>query len=644
MKHRVPIGVLLLLLAVRIETTATNRRAIQAGDVAATMPLRSSAPSVFELLRTFYRFENDGTGSKEVMARIRILNQPGIQQRSEETFQYHPLGEDLHVRYVRVRKKDGTVVNVDTNFAQRVPSSPTPKYDLDERRVIIPGLAVGDLVEYDVVTVINRPLGPGEFYAYHNFQPSSVLNELLEVDIPRGRVVKLKTISAAKTWETSDRRRVVYHWQNRNPELVHDGAAYWGQTRTPDVQVSSFLTWEEVGRWYGDLERTQRAPSPEVKAKADELTKDLSSKLEKVEVLYNFAATKVNYINAVSLGVAGYVPHSASETLHNRSGDCKDKVALLSALLEAVGLHASSVLVNPERKLDPEIPSPFPFTHVITMLHLGKDEIWMDPSPAGLPFRMLTYPLRGKKGLVIPPDGVPHFEKVTAESPVPNLWTEEVQGKVQDDGTLEATVSVTVRGDAEVSLRQAFIGTIESAWPITVQGVIKGTDRRTDKISEVKISDLSATNEPFRLSFRVTRLHFTDLAKQTIKFRLPFQAFDVPSAVEEGVTDASGGWRRVESEPVRLGPPGERSYRFKLELPPGFSPQVPESISFECSGGTYRASYSRDGRFVTVERSLALSRENLPAHLRGEYAGFREKVLHDAGRPISARVTDARLD
>ena len=60
--------------------------------------------------------------------------------------------------------------------------------------------------------------------------------------------------------------------------------------------VQDFLTWEEVGHWYGDLERTQRAPSPEVKAKADELTKDLSSNLEKVGVLYNFAATKVNYI------------------------------------------------------------------------------------------------------------------------------------------------------------------------------------------------------------------------------------------------------------------------------------------------------------------------------------------------------------
>ena len=92
---------------------------------------------------------------------------------------------------------------VESDIVQQPPKGLKKEYDYDERRVIIPGLAVGDSVEYDVVTVINRPLGPGEFYAYHNFQPSSVLNELLEVDIPRGRVVKLKTISEAKTWETS---------------------------------------------------------------------------------------------------------------------------------------------------------------------------------------------------------------------------------------------------------------------------------------------------------------------------------------------------------------------------------------------------------------------------------------------------------
>ncbi len=606
-------------------------------------PISVNLPSDFELLRTRYRFENDGTGRKEVIGKVRILNAMGVLQQAEETFEYRPPSEELQILYIRVRKEDGTVVNVDTNVVQEPPNGVNPKYDFNERRVRIPGLSVGDLVEYNVAIVIHRPLGPSEFYVAHSFQPSGALDEQLEVDVPKNRVVKVKGITNLRSWETTTGTRRVYHWENRNTRPRQVGEISYVVGRMPDVQVSSFLSWEEVGRWYEDLERSQRAATPEVKAKADELTKGLNSDFEKVEVLYDFVAKRIKYTN-LPVSVAGYVPHSAPETLHNQYGDCKDKVALLSALLEALGLHPSLVLTSPDREPDPVIPSPLPFTHVIAMLHLGKEEVWMDPSPAGLPFRILPYPLRGKKGLVIPRDGVPHFEKLPAVSPVSNVWTEEVEAKLQDDGSLEATVNTSVRGDAEVLLRQAFIGPIEPVWPITVQGVIKGIDRRTDKVSDVKISDPTATNEPFRLSFRLTRARFTGRSGQTVKFRLPLQDFDLPTAVEEGVADASGGWHRVESEPVRLGPPGEQSYRFKLELPPGFSPQVPESVSFECSGGTYRATYRSAGSSVTAERVLIFRKDNLPAHLRDEYAAFREKVLQDAGRPISARVTDAQPD
>jgi len=151
-------------------------------------------PSYFESLFTRYRFENDGTGRKEVIAKIRILNEMGTRQRAEEVFQYHPLSEELRIPYIRVRRKNGTVENIETHVVQRVANGVTPESDLDERRVRIPGLAIGDQVEYDVVTAIRHPLGPGEFVVQHSFQPSGVLDEQLEVDVPINRSVKLKSI------------------------------------------------------------------------------------------------------------------------------------------------------------------------------------------------------------------------------------------------------------------------------------------------------------------------------------------------------------------------------------------------------------------------------------------------------------------
>jgi Domain of Unknown Function with PDB structure (DUF3857) len=143
-----------------------------------------------------YHFENDGTGQKEVIAKIRILNEMGTLQQAEQTFEYHPLSEELHILYIRVRKNDGTVVNIETNVLQPVPAGAVPDDDLDERRIRIPSLAVGDLVEYDIITVIHRPLGPGEFCVQHYFQPSGVFDEQLEVDVPMERKVKPRSHSS----------------------------------------------------------------------------------------------------------------------------------------------------------------------------------------------------------------------------------------------------------------------------------------------------------------------------------------------------------------------------------------------------------------------------------------------------------------
>src|SRR6201993_4328937 len=160
-------------------------------------------------------------------------------------------------------------------------------------------------------------------------------------------------------------------------------------------------------------------PSPEVRTKAEELTKGLNTDLEKTEALYDYVSKNFRYVS-LSLGLGRYQPHSASDVLHDQYGDCKDKHTLLASLLEAEGLHADSVLINSSRKLDPDVPSPSQFDHVITMLPMGKQEVWMDTTSEVAPFRLLAYTLRNKQALVIPPDVppskvAPHLEETPSD-------------------------------------------------------------------------------------------------------------------------------------------------------------------------------------------------------------------------------------
>lgn len=94
-------------------------------------------------------------------------------------------------------------------------------------------------------------------------------------------------------------------------------------------------------------------------------------------------------MSLVSFGIGGVIPKTAAQTLHDRYGDCKDKAVLLSALLEAESFNASLVLVSPDRDVDPTFASPWPFDHIITMLKLRGENIWMDPSSGDTPFQTL---------------------------------------------------------------------------------------------------------------------------------------------------------------------------------------------------------------------------------------------------------------
>jgi hypothetical protein len=78
--------------------------------------------SVFEMLHTRVRFEADGTGSRELTARIRVQSEAATHELGLLRFSYASTFESLNIDYVRVRKPDGTVVVTPASDVQEVDS------------------------------------------------------------------------------------------------------------------------------------------------------------------------------------------------------------------------------------------------------------------------------------------------------------------------------------------------------------------------------------------------------------------------------------------------------------------------------------------------------------------------------------------
>ena len=617
-----------------------------ASAVVTTKPDYAQESFVIEQMHSRYRFEADGTGRKETIARIRVQSEAGVQQWGQLQEGYNSANERVEIPYVRVLKEDGTVVKAGDDAVQDL-SAPiereAPVYtDYRQKHITVPGLRPGEILEYDMVTVIHTPLATGQFWAEYDFDKSNIdLDETLDVDVPAGRALKLKCKPGMDPKITEADGRRVYHWghshlqrEDEDKDKEKKKKKHHPDDDRPDIQLTTFETWEQIGRWYASLEQDRRAPTPEVRAKAEELTKGKTTDLAKVEALYDFVALNFRYVS-LSLGVGRYQPHAAADVLHDQYGDCKDKHTLLASLLEAEGMHADSVLINSARKLDPDVPSPSQFDHVITMLPLNNQEVWMDTTAEVAPFRLLAYTLRHKQALVIPPTtaknaAAPHLQETPADTPMPDYERSEVDGKINEIGKLEAHVSYEFRGDEELLLRSVFRRVPESNWQRVAENINSGLG---GDVSHLLVSDPAATKEPFKLSYDVSRPNFLDWSKKKTQVALPLVQFSLPD-VDTDDTDA-------DSEPLKLGPKGEYSYKVKLELPAKYSAQVPLAFSLKRDYADYQATYKVENGMFDAGRTLILHQDELPVDRASDYESFRRAVGADLGQQLTVENASA---
>ena len=256
------------LCAASLLAPATGRQTAAAKSLLAKDDYSQEA-FVIEQFSRKHKFEKDGTSLREDTARIRIQSEAGVQQYSVLTFSYASGIGTFEVKYVRVRKPDGSVVETPADNVQDMAAQITreaPFYsDLHEKHIAVKGLGVGDILEFQIAESTTKPLAPGQFWTSYEFTHGQiVLDEQLQISVPRERSIKLKSSMVQPIIsEAGDYRVYVWHSSNlqHKDETEKKREAtekLWNQARgrtpRPDVLLSSFNSWEEVGRWYGGLQ------------------------------------------------------------------------------------------------------------------------------------------------------------------------------------------------------------------------------------------------------------------------------------------------------------------------------------------------------------------------------------------------------
>ncbi len=279
----------ILALAAFATACLTCRAAAQKNDAS---PDYSKQAVVVETYRTTVAFQNDGTSSRDLTVRVRINSDAGVQQYSVLVFPYASAIEKIEVDYVRVTHPGGAVVETPASSIQDESAAITrqaPEYsDYREKHVAVKGLGPGDELEYHVHYRLTSPLVPGQFWLAYEFDTADiVLDQELQVSVPDGRSVKVHSAKVQPTVSDEGGRRV-YLWKTSNLKLQEDQKQYEaGNHPAPDVLLSSFESWAQVGDWWKGLESPSAAPTAQIARKAAELTKGLTTEEGKLRAIYS---------------------------------------------------------------------------------------------------------------------------------------------------------------------------------------------------------------------------------------------------------------------------------------------------------------------------------------------------------------------
>lgn len=617
-----PLAVLSLLLAVSGGPSLSAQSA--PGQTVTVVPRLDHAdysgePSYFERFERTYTYNADGTGSRELMAVLRVQSQAGVKDLSVLNFPFASGTEHPEIDYIRVRHADGTVVETSAADAQEQAAPVTreaPFYsDLKAEQIPVRSLRAGDTLEYHIRFVRTRAEAPGQFWQEENLiLPTSgvvALSETLILHAPADKYVQVWSPGHAPEESTANGQKT-WTWHNAqlNPtagvdkrtllELDHlPDLATNNEPRLPAIAWTTFRSWAEVGAWYRKLQATRVQPDDDVTARVQQLTAGKTTPEEKAKAVYGYVGPQIRYIG-VAFGIGRYQPHESGDVLRNQYGDCKDKHTLLAAMLGAAGIEADAVLIGMGEAINPDVPSPGWFNHVITRAHVDGKDTWLDATAELASYRLLIPQLRGKQALVIPPTGDAHLETTPAEPPYPLQDQFTAVGELDETGTSHSKITLDLHSDSELVFRQAARSVSPSQWDGLMQRISEAMGF-SGKVSDAEFSRPDDTSTPLHVTYTYTREKNGDWDNLRILPQLP----------PVGLGDADE--KNPPMTPIELGPPHVETAHTEMKLPAGWTVELPLPVHAHAAFASMDKTYKLDHGTLIVDRRLEVTKDHVPA-------------------------------
>ena len=415
-------------------------------------------------------YRPDGTGEAQDETFTKVLTEKGKRGNRDLSLFFMLPYFTVEVTKLEVIKPSGerVLVDVAANSKEMIDDSQMGAniYDPNSKilRVNIPNVEIGDVVHSVTRTTVQRPVIPGEFADDNVFEgPGYIRHMTYEVyapgDKPLKRIALRDEVAGTVKYssQTQEQNTTLHRWEITDvPRMFDEPGMPPYDMVLQRLMVSTTPSWEDVSKWYYDVCKPHlEATSPEMKKKVQDLVAGAKTPREKIEAIFYHVSKKIRYMGITpEKDRPGFEPHDVKLTFGNKYGVCRDKAALLVAMLQAAGFDAYPVLVNVGSKRDPEVPEPA-FNHAIVGVELKKGEhILMDPTAENTRELLPSYEC-DQSYLLCRPEG-DTLRTSPIVPPEDNMMRIKTTASLNAAGTLEAKSELSFEGINDNQYREAF--------------------------------------------------------------------------------------------------------------------------------------------------------------------------------------------
>ena len=615
----------------------------------------ADAVLVDEVVRIAYR--PDGTYVSQTEFWTKVLTEEGRREESTVSLHYLRRYGEASVDFVGIVGTNGVERTVDVSATTKEStdngSMAENIYDPLDRKIVctVPGLSVGETLHVKTSRRTLKPCCQDQWSETLNLAWSCpILRSRVEITAPKERPLKhvairhpLGNVTSSET-PLPDGGTLHVFTATNSPQAFPEPKMPPLYTQVQNLRVSTAADWPEVSRWYWDLCAPHLAKTnAAMAAKVEELKEGGTGNGEQlVRRIFKFVSQEVRYMGLTMEDTSpGLAPHDVDVTFDNRYGVCRDKAALLVAMLRLAGFQAFPVLINVGAKLDPDVPQPH-FNHAIVAVETSPFPVPRSPlpvprSPFPVPRSRFPYLLMDptdentkdllpayesdKSYLVCRPEG-----DVLRLSPTPtpehNALTAESKGVLSKDGSLVLESDLRFGGVNDTAYRAALV-------KMTGEDRVKFFERMVKRLAagaellrcEIEPADMRDTETPIRVKL-AARLPEALLRGETQdRLDVPFctKALGLANFLLAGRTSLE-----KREFPLVLSSTARVDERVEIDLAGSVGPasELPPDVKIDGAYSYFRAFAVSNG-VLRAHRRLEVSQVEFSP---SEYADLRESV------------------